>query len=158
MGASAVRLRHLSTFVAVARQGSVGRAALDLSITQPAVSKAVRELETILGVELFDRARRGAVLTRYGEMFLAHAETSLSALRRGIEEVEDAATPNALPVRVGALPTVSARLLPAAIRAYQARGLGAVPRIVTGPNGYLTEQLRQGTSTSSSAGCRNPRR
>ncbi len=144
MQMSAVRLRHLRAFVAVARQASVGRAASDLAITQPAVSKAIRELEQILGVELFDRARRGAVPTRFGEMFLRHAEASLSALRRGLEEVEDATASHALPVRVGALPTVSARLLPDAIRRYQAHGLGAAPRVVTGPNEYLTEQLRQG--------------
>ncbi|WP_199266481.1 pca operon transcription factor PcaQ [Antarcticirhabdus aurantiaca] len=144
MRMSAVRLRHLRAFVAVARQASVGRAASDLSITQPAVSKAIRELERILGVELFDRARRGAVLSRFGEMFLRHAEASLSALRRGLEEVEGATTEHALPVRVGALPTVSARLLPSAIRRYQAHGFGAVPRVVTGPNDYLTQQLRQG--------------
>lgn len=144
MPISAVRLRHLRTFVAVARQGHVGRAAADLAVTQPAVSKSIRELEQILGVELFDRTRRGAVLSRFGEMFLRHAEASLSALRRGLEEVEDASLPSALPVRVGALPTVSARLLPDAIRRYQAHGFGAVPRIVTGPNDYLTEQLRRG--------------
>ncbi len=144
MQMSAVRLRHLRAFVAVARQASVGRAASELSITQPAVSKSIRELEQLLGVELFDRTRRGAVLSRFGEMFLRHAEASLSALRRGMEEVEDAATPNARPVRVGALPTVSARLLPDAIRRYQSHGLGAVPRVVTGPNAHLTQQLRQG--------------
>jgi LysR family pca operon transcriptional activator len=144
MQLSAVRLRHLRTFVAVARQGSVMRAAEELSITQPAVSKSIKELEALLGVPLLARSRRGAFLSPYGEIFLRHAEVSLAALRRGVEEVEGAASPSALPVRVGALPTVSARLLPEAIRRYMAEGLGAVPRIVTGPTGYLTAQLREG--------------
>ncbi len=144
MLSSALRLRHLRTFVAVARQGSVGRAAEELAITQPAVSKAIKELETILGAPLLARERGGALLSPYGEIFLRHAEASLASLRRGLEDVADAASPSALPVRVGALPTVSARLLPLAIRRYLAHGLGAVPRIVTGPTAYLTAQLREG--------------
>ncbi len=144
MSLSAVRLRHLRTFVSVARQGGVMRAAAELSVTQPAVSKTIKELEAILGVDLLSRSRGGAFLSPYGELFLRHAEASLAALRRGVEEVEGAASPSALPVRVGALPTVSARLLPEAIRRYMTHGLGAVPRIVTGPNDYLAGQLREG--------------
>ncbi|KQQ89443.1 pca operon transcription factor PcaQ [Aureimonas sp. Leaf324] len=144
MLSSALRLRHLRTFVAVARQGSVGRAADELAITQPAVSKAIKELEAILGAPLLARERGKPLLSPYGEIFLRHAETSLSALRRGLEEVGDATSPSALPVRIGALPTVSARLLPAAIRRYLAHDLGARPRIVTGPTAYLTAQLREG--------------
>ncbi|WP_416358115.1 pca operon transcription factor PcaQ [Aureimonas phyllosphaerae] len=144
MLSSALRLRHLRTFVAVARQGSVGRAADELAITQPAVSKAIKELEAILGAPLLARERGKPLLSPYGEMFLRHAEASLSALCRGLEEVGDATSPSALPVRIGALPTVSARLLPAAIRRYLAHDLGARPRIVTGPTAYLTAQLREG--------------
>lgn len=144
MPLSAVRLRHLRTFVAVARQASIVRAAQELSVTQPAVSKTMKELETILGASLLARSREGGFLSPYGEIFLRHAEASLAALRRGIEEVEGAASPSAFPVRIGALPTVSARLLPAAIRRYFAHGLGVMPRIVTGPTGYLMTQLRGG--------------
>lgn len=139
-----LRLRHLRTFVAVARHGGVVRAAAELAVTQPAVSKTVKELETILGAPLLARGRGGALLSPYGEIFLRHAEAGLAALRRGVEEVGDAASPGALPVRIGALPTVSARLLPVAIRRYLAHRLGAVPRIVTGPTGYLAAQLREG--------------
>ncbi|KQT85599.1 pca operon transcription factor PcaQ [Aurantimonas sp. Leaf443] len=144
MSLAAIRLRHLRTFVAVAREGSVVRAADALSVTQPAVSKSIRELELILGLDLLDRSRRGGFLTAAGEMFLRHAEASLAALRRGVEEVEGAAAADAQPVRVGALPTVSARLLPLAIRRYRTHVPDATPRIVTGPTGYLMAQLRQG--------------
>ena len=144
MSTTAIRLRHLRTFVTVAREGSVGRAAEVLSVTQPAVSKTLKELELILGVTLLDRSRRGGFLLPAGEMFLRHAETSLSALRQGVEELEGLGATEALPVRVGALPTVSARLLPPAIQRYRAHGPRAAPRIVTGPTAYLMAQLRQG--------------
>lgn len=141
---ASIRLRHLRTFVTVARERSLVRAADVLAVTQPAVSKTLKELEGILGTKLFDRSRRGGFLSPTGEIFLRHAEASLSALSRGLEEVEGLSAAAALPVRVGALPTVSARLLPLAIQRFRAQALGATPRIVTGPTAYLTAQLRQG--------------
>ncbi|MBD8554283.1 pca operon transcription factor PcaQ [Rhizobium sp. CFBP 8762] len=140
----AIRLRHLVTFVEVARTQSVGRAAVNLSVTQPAVSKTMRELEIILDVALFDRTKRGTALTQVGEIFLRHAEAGLEAFRRGVEELGAASSPGARPIRIGALPTVSARLLPAAVKGYMAHGLSASPRIVTGPNAYLMRELREG--------------
>jgi LysR family pca operon transcriptional activator len=141
---ASIRFRHLRTFVTVARERSIVRAAAVLAVTQPAVSKAIKELEEILGVALLDRTRRGGFLLPAGELFLRHAEASLSALRQGVEELEGLGASDVLPVRIGALPTVSARLLPLAIQRFRAHGLGAIPRIVTGPTGYLTAQLRQG--------------
>ena len=115
-----------------------------LGVTQPAVSKTIRELEDILKVDLLDRSRRGVSLTRYGEIFLRHANTGLASLRQGVEELSRARSPDALPVRIGALPTVSARLLPDSIRRFMAHGLAAPPRVVTGPNRYLMTLLREG--------------
>lgn len=140
----AIRLRHLVALSEVARQASVVKAARSLGITQPAVSKTIRELEDILEVELFDRSRRGVTLTRTGEIFRDHANAALGTLREGIDRLGQATAPEALPVRIGALPTVSARLLPAAVARFMAHGLAAAPRIVTGPNAYLMAQLRDG--------------
>lgn len=141
---SAVRLRHLTAFVEVARSGSIVRAAAHLNITQPAVSKTIRELEELLRIELFDRSRRSVTLTRFGEIFLRHAESGLHAFAEGARSIDEARSPGALPLRIGALPTVSARLMPLAVGRFLGEGLGAVPRIVTGPNAYLLAQLREG--------------
>ena len=59
-----IKFRHLQCFLAVMQFGSVQRAADSLSITQPAVSKTIGELESILGVRLFERGRRGAADAR----------------------------------------------------------------------------------------------
>jgi LysR family pca operon transcriptional activator len=139
-----IRMRHLTTFVEVARLKSFVKAADLLAVTQPAVSKTVRELEDLLGSPLIDRSRRAVALTPDGEIFLRHAEASLVSLRRGVGALLDARLPQAPPLRIGALPTVSARLLPPVLRAFMAARLGAVPRIVTGPNAYLLSQLRRG--------------
>ena len=64
MNESARKVRHLQTFVEVARQKSVVKAATGLHITQPAVTKSIRELEQILGVAVIERDGRGIRITR----------------------------------------------------------------------------------------------
>lgn len=65
-----IRLRQLRCFVAVAREGSFIHAAGKLGLTQPAVSRSIRELEQNVRHDLFDRSSRGAVLTVEGQIFL----------------------------------------------------------------------------------------
>ena len=60
-------LRHVRTFVTVAEQGSVSKAALRLHITQPALSRQIKDFQRELGLKLFDRVGRGLVLTSEGE-------------------------------------------------------------------------------------------
>ncbi|WP_442579449.1 LysR substrate-binding domain-containing protein [Mesorhizobium sp. ASY16-5R] len=74
----AFTLRQLQFFVAVAEQGSVSRAAQNLSISQSSVTEAVKELEGDLGVELFDRHPRGLTITHKGHQFLRHATKILA--------------------------------------------------------------------------------
>ncbi|MGE5793094.1 MAG: LysR family transcriptional regulator [Bacteroidota bacterium] len=72
-----MELRRVRTFVAVAEEGSVSKAALRLHITQPALSRQVRDLQDELGVRLFDRVGRGLVLTAEGEQLLGDCRTLL---------------------------------------------------------------------------------
>lgn len=76
----AFTLRQLQYFVAVAEQGSVTRAAQNLSISQSSVTEALKELETDLGVELFERHPRGLTITHNGHQFLRHATKILSTV------------------------------------------------------------------------------
>ena len=71
-------IRQLNYFVAVAEHGSVSAAAQSLSISQSAVTEAVKDLEADLGVKLFDRHSRGLRITHRGHQFLRHATTILS--------------------------------------------------------------------------------
>lgn len=138
-----VRFRHLRTFIEVARHNSVGRAAQVLGVTQPAVTKTIRELEDILAKRLLEKDGRGVRITRYGEVFLRHAGASVAAIQNGIDSLSRLnAGP---PVRIGALPTVSARIMPAAMKRFLAEGTDSPVRIVTGENQVLLEQLRTGT-------------
>ncbi|KRE15810.1 LysR family transcriptional regulator [Bosea sp. Root381] len=139
---SRIRLRHLAAFLEVVQLGSVAAAANVLAVTQPAVSKTLRELEEVLGVRLFDRSARSLVLSAAGEVFLRHAEASMSALRRGIASVRLGESRPVL--RIGVLPTASARTMPEAMMLLKSLEFKPVLRIVTGDNHVLLGQLRGG--------------
>jgi len=139
-----IKFRHLQAFVEVARQKSVNKAAELLHISQPAVTKTIRELEDMLGVALFERDGRGIRMTRYGEVFQRHAGATMTALRQAVDSVSQEAARAGLPVRVGALPTVSARIMPQAMARFLAEGTATPVKIVTGENAVLLEQLRVG--------------
>ncbi len=139
-----IKFRHLQTFVEVARQKSVIKAAGLLNISQPAVTKTIRELEEALGVAVFERDGRGIRITRYGEVFLRHAGAALTALRQGLDSVSQERSGEAPPIRVGALPTVSTRIMPQAMDLFLKEETWSRIKIVTGENAVLLEQLRIG--------------
>jgi LysR family transcriptional regulator, pca operon transcriptional activator len=139
-----VKFRHLQCFLEIARQQSVVKAAAALSVTQPAVSKTIRELEELLGVALFERRGRGIALTRFGEVFLRYAGASVTALRQGVDSITQARTKGGMAIKVGALPTVSTRVMPQAVHLFKQDNTGTVVRVVTGENSVLLSQLRTG--------------
>lgn len=138
-----IKTRHLAAFLEIARQASVGKAAALLNVSQPAVTRTMRELEEALGTALIERDGRGIRLTPAGEEFRRHAGASMAALRRGVDAVSRAGAAEAPPLRIGALPTVSARLMPRAIADLQ-RATPARVKIVTGENAVLLDQLSVG--------------
>lgn len=139
-----IKLRHLICFLEVVRLGSVTHAATSLNLTQPAISKTIHELDAILGVALFDRSGRSLVLSGFGEMFQRYAGASITALKQGIRSMASVQAGQASAFCIGALPTVSARVLPAAAARFSAQLPLLKPRIITGPNTYLLAQLRLG--------------
>ncbi|MEX6505496.1 pca operon transcription factor PcaQ [Jiella sp. M17.18] len=139
-----IKIRHLRTFVEVARLGSVGRAGEMLHVSQPAVSKTLAELEDVLGARLVNRGRAGAALTPVGQMFLSYATASLAALRQGIDGVGETLAASALRLSIGALPSVAARIVPDAAIAFGRIAPEAGLSIVSGPNGYLLSELASG--------------
>ena len=141
-----IKFRHLQCFLAVAQHGSLQKASGALAVTQPAVSKTLKELEVLLAVRLFERGRRGAVLTAVGETFARHAAASVAALREGVASVHPAHGPVRALVTLGVLPTVAPRLMPALLRQLDActAGRAISLRLHTGANPTLLAQLRQG--------------
>jgi LysR family transcriptional regulator, pca operon transcriptional activator len=115
-----------------------------LNVSQPAVTKTIRELEEALGVAVFERDGRGIRITRSGEIFMRYAGQAITALRQGIDSVASGEGTGGPPIRVGALPTVSARIMPYAMTLYLKGKTGSPIKIITGENAVLLEQLRLG--------------
>lgn len=141
---SRIKFRHLHTFIEVARQKSVGKAADVLGITQPAVTRTIRELEDHLGATLFEKEGRGIRISLFGEVFLKHAGESIAAVRRGVDSIAQAKRSLGPPLRIGALPTASASLMPEAVAEFLKAGTGSRVTIVTGENRWLLDALRIG--------------
>lgn len=139
-----IKLRHLVAFLEVARLKSVVKAAALLGLSQPAVSKTVQELEDVLGATLFELNRRPMILTGPGEVFFRYAAASVTALKQGVSMVGDDGANTDIAFSVGALPTVSAHVLPRALAEVVSRYGAMRPRVVTGPNDVLMSQLRLG--------------
>lgn len=142
-----IKFRHLQCFLAVAQHGSLQKAADVLSITQPAVSKTLKELEATVAARLFERGRRGAVLTRSGEIFFRHALVSVSALREAVASVSPMRQHTQAVVTLGVLPTVAPWLMPQLLlqldRIAASGGLALSLKIHTDHNPTLLTQLRQ---------------
>ncbi|ELA4760026.1 LysR family transcriptional regulator [Salmonella enterica] len=139
-----IRLRHLHTFVAVAQQGTLGRAAETLNLSQPALSKTLNELEQLTGTRLFERGRLGAQLTVPGEQFLTHAVKELDALNTAGQALNRKEDASADVVRVGALPTAALGILPAAIGRFHQQQKSTSLQVATMNNTMLLAGLKSG--------------
>jgi len=139
-----IKLRHLETFVEVARQKSVSRAADALNLTQPAVTRTLRELEEICGKPLVEKEGRGIRISHYGEIFLRYAGSSITAARNGVNALSELSLDDGPRIRLGALPTVSTTIIPLAVSRYLRSGMRNRLKVVTGENRVLLDQLRNG--------------
>ena len=110
-----LKLRHLDILLAVMQSGSMGKAAEHLSITQPVVSKAIADLENMLGVRLLDRVPQGVEPTLYGRALLKRSVAIFNDLRTSVSEIEYLSDPTAGELRIGATDSFGAGLVPALI-------------------------------------------
>ncbi len=139
-----IRLRHLHTFVAVAQQGTLGRAAETLNLSQPALSKTLNELEQLTGTRLFERGRLGAQLTLPGEQFLTHAVRVLDALNTAGQALNQREESQTDVVRIGALPTAALGILPAVIGPFHKQQMETTLQVATMSNPMILAGLKSG--------------
>ena len=133
-----ITLRQLLYFDALARERHFGRAAERVSVTQPALSAQIRELEALVGAPLVDRAPRGLALTPLGREVADRAKAVLD----GAAEIEAMGSAAGAPLRIGLIPTLAPYLVPAFLARVRARGLQVA--ISEGLTARLTEQVRAG--------------
>jgi DNA-binding transcriptional LysR family regulator len=96
-----LKLRDLNVLLTVVRCGSMGKAAAQLSVSQPAISKAIADLEQALGTRLLDRTPHGVEPTIYARTLLDRSSIVFDELRQAVKDIEHLADPTAGEVRIG---------------------------------------------------------
>ena len=140
-----LRLRQLRIVAAVAEHESVLKASRALGMSQPAVTKTLREVEDIAGVAIFDRLPRGVLLNDYGRAFVARARRILAEIERVGEDIAHVADGRAGTIVVGALPSAASGLMPASLARFRNAHPGLVARVVHGRMDQLLPRLAAGS-------------
>jgi len=137
-------LKQLDYFRHVAELGSFTRAASFLSVVQPALSRHVRQLETELGQNLFERNGRGVVLTEAGTRLLEHARGILTQVGRARQELEDQRNGDSGNFTLGLPPTLGRSVTVPLVRAFDLQLPNARLATVEGLSAYILEWLNLG--------------
>jgi DNA-binding transcriptional LysR family regulator len=110
-----LKLRDLDFLAALIETGTMGKAAGRLHVSQPAVSKAIADLERTLGVRLVDRSRRGIVPTPYGVAMGKRIVAIFNDLRQGVQEIDFLSDPTKGEIRIGTTEPIAAAIVTPAI-------------------------------------------
>lgn len=130
----------LRVLEAVARHGSMNRAAAELHMVQSNVTARVRALEEQVGTALFQRTSRGVVLTAAGQRLLPYASRIGALLKEAREAARDDGTPRG-PLHIGTLETTAALRLPAALSAYTQAYPEVALSLTTGTSSSLVAEV-----------------
>lgn len=114
----ALNLHLLRFFFAVAQTGSFSRAADELNVSQPAISRGVRDFELQVGCRLLDRGPRGVRLTREGDALFRHAKTLFAMERSAEDELRSLRGLGSGSLRIGASTTIATYMLPKYLGAF----------------------------------------
>lgn len=139
-----LKLRHLHLLVALDDLRSMGKVAAHTHVTQPAVSKALGEMEKGLGMKLFERASRGIVPTVYGECLVRHARAVLNELHQAGDELRGLESGALGRITVGVLSNVIPALLPQSIALLNKRSPGINVHLAEGSMDRLLPRLLLG--------------
>jgi len=146
-----LKLRDLQILEAAAKAGSMAQAAVDLAITQPAISYAIQEMEQALGVSLLERSSQGVKPTVYGEVLIERSHVIFNELRQGINEIGSLADPSVGELRIGTTPPMSAVL-----SAILNRLVPAYPRMTFCSNSRCHPSASSGSAQARRGTCDQP--
>jgi DNA-binding transcriptional LysR family regulator len=135
-----MELRHLRYFIAAAETENVSRAALKLHVSQPALSRQIRDLEEELGFSLFERSAKSVRLTEAGRTFLGEARAVLERAEDAVNRARAIATGGRGELHVGYAPSPTVRIIPATLRAFQAQ----MPQVRVRLHDLSTEEMLSG--------------
>jgi DNA-binding transcriptional LysR family regulator len=139
-----LKLHHLRVLMSVVEHGSMAKAAGHLATSQPAVSRAIADLEYSLAVRLLDRSPLGIVPTPYGRALIKRSVAAFDELRLGVKDLEYLADPSSGEVRIATPVILAAGFVAAVIDRLSQRYPGIVCHLITAtdPDG-LYEALEE---------------
>jgi len=121
-----LRLRDLHVFFTVAQNGSMAKAAVQLGVSQPAVSEVVADLEHALGVRLLDRSPQGIVPTMYGNALLKRSIAVFDELKQSVRDIEFLADPTTGEIRIACGSAIANTVIPHVLERFAEK----YPRVV----------------------------
>jgi DNA-binding transcriptional LysR family regulator len=127
-----LKLHELRVLMSVVDGGSMGKAAKSLATSQPAVSRAIADLEYSLGVRLLDRGPHGIVPTPYGRALVRRSVAAFDELRQGVKDIEFLADPTAGEVRIATPIAAATGFLAGVIDTFARRHRRVVCHLITG--------------------------
>ena len=140
-----LKLRDLHILLAVVQCGNMSKAARQLSVSNPVVTKAVADLEHTLGVRLLDRTPRGVDLTVYGRALLDRGLVAFDELRQAVKHIEFLANPTAGEVRIACSLATSIGFVVAVIERLSRRFPRIVFNVQAGPEAEARRALEERT-------------
>jgi DNA-binding transcriptional LysR family regulator len=139
-----MKLHQLAALVTASECGSLRQAAEKLRLSQPALSRSIRELENELGVKLLERTPLGVEPTAYGKAVILRGKIVDSELRRAKDDVAHLRAATRGDLRIGATPVAAFSLLPSVLARLKKTRPGLQVSITDGMGSSLINQLRQG--------------
>lgn len=140
-----LKTRQLLLVVALSEEGNIHRAAQVLNMTQPAASKLLKDLEDVLGVQLFERLPRGMRPTWYGDTLIRHARAALSSLNQAHDELQAGKNGQFGQVNIGSITAPGLTLLPPTVAAVKQAHPNLHITIHIDPSNVLIERLNRNT-------------
>lgn len=138
-----LKLSDLHILLTVSQCGSMSRAAKQLAMSHPVVSRSIGELEHTLGVRLLERHRNGAEPTAFGRALLERSQAAFDELRQSVRDIESLSDPGSGEVRLGTTVPLAASFLSAMIDRFGRRYPRIVCHVLTGETGALHLHLRE---------------
>ena len=136
-------LRLIRVFLAIARRKNITQAAADLGVSQPSVSRSVRELERQMRATLLERTPSGVRLTEAGEALLVRARNIVAEARAAEEDLEALAGLTQGTLRVGGSPTIATYFLPPLLQSFHSRYPGVELRLTSAPSRAVARMMAE---------------
>ncbi len=140
-----MELRHLRYFVAVAEVENVSLAAQRLHVSQPPLSRQIRQLEDELGVALFKRTAKSVHLTKAGKIFELEARRILNRVDQAVAAAREAAGAQPRELRIGYAPSLTVKILPESLRTFSQHRPGVKIQLHDLSTSEMIGHLRSGT-------------